>query len=80
MDLGDGVGWVLVEHHRDVPRVLAPTHVLLVRALQLGHYLNVNFKLSASVVGSLKQNFDVGILTSKMMFLQFSFLNHPYRV
>ena len=34
MDLGDAVGWVLVEHHRDVPRVLAPTHVLLVRALK----------------------------------------------
>ena len=35
VDLGDGVGWVLVEHHRDVPRVLAPTHVLLVGALKL---------------------------------------------
>ena len=45
MDLGDGVGWVLVEHHRDVPRVLASSHVLLVGTLQLDH----NYKLNSDV-------------------------------
>ena len=77
VDLGDAIGWILVEHHRDVPRVLAPTHVLLVRALQMGHNYYYAESLLNCFVESLQLNSEVGVLTSKIMFLQFSFLNHP---
>ena len=35
VDLWDAIRWVFIEHHSNVPRVLASSHVLLVRALQV---------------------------------------------
>ena len=62
VDFRDSIGGVFVEHHRDLTCDLTSTHVLLVRTLG-GE--QVKFKRKDKT------------LTSKIMFLQFSFLNHP---
>ena len=47
VDLWDAIRWVFIEHHSNVPRVLASSHVLLVRALQV--FLTLNWLLKVKL-------------------------------